>query len=304
MLYSCNRCSVYIYTLYYSHINIYHYVRLYPLIIYSIYQYILYHSIVSHYIPLHVPYYLWFKILVFTRPPIPASSKPAPRNFWGPSCAVSAGFSSILGHPQRIYIYYIYIKGLCKSGNSKFHPMFQCFEQHLLDHVSIELKVKGQLDIMGQTQKPSGFKAGQRGYSSRRMYPNVWEYHQQKRGCLLKSKQSEVHSDFCRSESLLYGISTTLMKQVGQPIWVQRAFPPVVLFESWLCPMFFSWYHHVSWFNDHFLPGLHNPYGRPPPCAVSRIPQPRKMHWGYCLVNSGDAPKSTEKMMAWPTMMA
>jgi len=96
--------------------------------------------------------------------------------------------------------------------------MFQCFEQHLLDHVSIELKVKGQLDIMGQTQKPSGFKAGQRGYSSRRMYPNVWEYHQQKRGCLLKSKQSEVHSDFCRSESLLYGISTTLMKQVGQPI--------------------------------------------------------------------------------------
>lgn len=138
--------------------------------------------------------------------------------------------------------------------------MFQCFEQHLSDHVSIELKVKGQWDIMGQTQKPSGFKAGQRGYSSRRMYPNVWEYHQQKRGCLLKSKQSEVHSDSCRSESLLYGISTTLMKQVGQPIWVQRAFPPVVLFESWLYPMFFSWYHHVSWFNDHFLPGLHNPY--------------------------------------------
>ena len=38
------------------------------------------------------------------------------------------------------------------------------------------------------------------------------------RGCLLKSKQSEVHSDFCRSDSLLYGISTTLMKQVDQPI--------------------------------------------------------------------------------------
>jgi hypothetical protein len=112
-LYSCNRCSVYIYTLYYSHINISHYVRLYPLIIY-IHILILYHSIVSHYIPLHVPYYLWFNlILVFTRPPIPASSKPAPGNFWGPSCAVSAGFSSILGHPQRIYIYYckyIYIK--------------------------------------------------------------------------------------------------------------------------------------------------------------------------------------------------